>query len=166
MKLHLETQFEMIIQLTASLKTAVRDLQGQSKKHTAATEKREKEKQERQIGETRKLVEAQELAARKRITQLKAAAAMNIDWQAAGHTAFPTYADEAAATAAAVTNKQEWATTPYVMTSRSLGNIMREAAQKPTADPNRLLADTLKSWAEKFPTKLRQRSRPLQRPRT
>ena len=31
---------------------------------------------------------------------------------------------------------------------------MREAAQKPTADPNRLLADTLKSWAEKFPTKL------------
>ena len=39
-----------------------------------------------------------------------------------------------------------------MMTSRSLGNIMREAAQKPTADPNRLLADTLKSWAEKFPT--------------
>ena len=107
MKVLLETQFEMIIQLTASLKTAVRDLQGQSKKHTAAMEKREKEKQERQIEETMKLVEAQELAARKRITQLKAAATMNIDWQAVGHTAFPTYADEAAATAAAVTNKQE-----------------------------------------------------------
>ena len=102
-------------------------MQGQSKKHTAATEKREKEKQERQIGETRKLVEAQELAARKRITQLKAAAAMNIDWQAAGHTAFPTYADETAATAAALTNKQEWANTLYVMTSRSLGNIIRDA---------------------------------------
>ena len=52
-------------------------------------------------------MEDQDLAARKRITKLKAAAAMNIDWQAAGHTAFPTYADEAAATAAAVTNKQE-----------------------------------------------------------
>ena len=58
MKVLLETQFEMIIQLTASVKTAVRDLQGQSKNHTAATEKREKEKQERQIGETTKLVEA------------------------------------------------------------------------------------------------------------
>ena len=37
---------------------------------------------------------------------------MNIDWHAAGHTAFPTYADEAAATAAAVTNKQEWCDYP------------------------------------------------------